>query len=102
MCIVFCVGEIMFKRLMVMLLFSLAASILVIPARAAGSSWTAWLYENENGRVTQVNDSGATLQLFQLPADIGSRYSQNIAISADGVLMGYASSTDSATTVRVY
>ncbi len=92
----------MSKRFTVMLLSIIAASIWIIPAQAAGSPWTAWLYEYEIGRVTQVNDSGTTLQLFQLPADADSSYSQHVAISADGVLLGYATSNNSATTVRVY
>ncbi len=92
----------MFKRFTVMLLLIISASVLVMPARAAGSPWTAWLYENDTGRLTQVNDSGTTLLQIQLQADAGSRYSQNVAISQDGALIAYAASNDSATVVSVY
>jgi len=92
----------MFKRLSIAFVFIIAASIGVMPAQAAGSPWTAWLYENEVGRMTQVDNSGATLHQFQLPATTGSRFSQNVAVSEDGKLIGYAASDNTAITVSVY
>ena len=89
------------KRLMVMLLMIIGASLFILPARAADSTWTAWLYEYEIGRVTQVDSTGATLRQFQLPNDAGGQYSQHIVISADGLLMAYATLTNNANSVQI-
>ncbi len=90
------------KRLLVMLLMIIAASLLIIPAQAADATWTAWLYETEIGRMTQVDSTGTTLKQFQLPNDAGGQYSQHVVISADGLLLAYAVATESANSVQIF
>ena len=92
----------MFKRLMVMLLLVITGSLFVIPARAADGAWTAWLYDAETGQMTQVDSAGATLHQFQLPIDAGSTYSQHVAISADGLVLAYATSNANANSIQIY
>jgi len=99
--IYFAMGVSMTKRLSMMLLWIIAASLFILPARAADAAWTAWLYENEIGRVTQIDSTGTTLKQFQLPNEASGQYSQHIVISADGLLMAYATLTDSANTVQI-
>lgn len=89
------------KWVMVVVLLMVGA-VGVIPAQAAGEPWTAWLYENQIGRVTRVDNTGALLSQFQLPADVGSTFSRNVAISADGMLLGYSATSSAATFVNVF
>ncbi|MBI1278398.1 MAG: SH3 domain-containing protein [Anaerolineaceae bacterium] len=74
----------------------------VMPVQAAGSSWTAWLYEAEIGRMTKVDSSGTTLQQFQLPNDISGAYSQHAAVSADGLLVAYGATSSSTNQVYIF
>lgn len=90
------------KSFITLVLVTLMTALWIIPAKAAGSPWTVWLYENGTGRMTQVDSNGTTIRQFQLPADAGSHYSQNVAISADGLLAGYAAGNDTATYVSIY
>lgn len=94
----------MFRRkgMMTLIVVMLMVAVWSVPARAAGSPWSVWLYENAVGRLTQVDSSGATLRQVQLPADMGSHYSQGAAVSQDGSLVGYAAATDSATILTVF
>lgn len=72
------------------------------PAQAAGSPWTAWLYESSTGRVSQIDDSGTLLRQFPLPADAGSTFGAHAAVSQDGVLLAYSAVTTSATFINIY
>ncbi|MBA3872546.1 MAG: SH3 domain-containing protein [Anaerolineae bacterium] len=92
----------MVKRFVVVLLFSLAASIYIMPARAAGTPWTAWLYEDQLGRMTQVDSNGTMLKQIQLPSGTGEGYSRNIAVSQDGGLVAYGGTSTSTNNVYIF
>lgn len=92
----------MFKRFILFVLVSLIATIFVLPARAAGAPWTAWLYETQIGRMTQVDSSYGTVKQIQLPAEAGATYSHNIAVSQDGTLVAYGATNASTNNVYVY
>lgn len=90
------------RRIFIITLLVLTSAVWFMPARAAGTPWTAWLYDETSGRMTQVDDTGATLHQFVLPAAAGSMYSRNIAISADGLLLAYTAANTSGTTFNLY
>lgn len=92
----------MLKRFTLFVLISFTASIFVLPARAAGAPWTAWLYEQEIGRMTQVDSSYGTAKQIQLPAEAGATYSHNIAVSQDGTLVAYGATSASTNNVYIY
>lgn len=93
----------MVRRKWVMVIVLLMVGMVgFVPAQAAGEPWTAWLYENQIGRVTQVDSTGAVLSQLQLPAEVGSTFSRSVAISPDGVLAGYTATTSAATFVNVF
>ncbi len=92
----------MSKRLMFILLFIITASIGVIPAQAASTPWTAWLYENQVGRMTQIDSNGNMVKEVQLPAAQGEGYSQNVAVSQDGLLVTYGGTSPTTNNVYIY
>jgi len=86
-------------------LLALAVAILALwltPIQAAGSPWTAWLYEDTIGRMTLVNDEGATLQQFQLPPGLSATFSRQAAVSSDGALVAYSTIDSSGTYLNIY
>ncbi|MCB9452133.1 MAG: SH3 domain-containing protein [Anaerolineaceae bacterium] len=79
----------MSRRNCLLWLVGVALLLGALPASAAGSPWQVWLYEDEIGRMTLINDSGTALRQFILPAAPDSQYSPKAAISSDGRLAAY-------------
>ncbi len=73
-----------FLAVMVMVLFGLRT------VGAAGSPWTAWLYENEIGRMTLIDDTGTVLNQFMLPGGMEATFSRYVAISPDARWAAYS------------
>jgi hypothetical protein len=76
----------------------------VLPAYSAGGAWDAWLYDREFGRAVKVSHDGTstiTAMDFVLPGDPGVQYSSNIAVSYDGRLIAYTTSSPDGSTWRL-
>src|SRR4051812_5439371 len=97
----FLYGGIMTKRFIVLLLFIITASMGIMPAQAASTPWTAWLYESQVGRMTQIDSNGSTVKQIQLPSAQGEMYSQNVAVSEDGLLVAYGGTSTSTNNVYI-
>lgn len=71
-------------------LFALTACLIIgmIPATAQGAGWTAWLYDA--GHMTQINDTGDTLEDFILPLPPGfDTYPQRVSVGHNGSPIAY-------------
>lgn len=72
-------------------MFIIIAGLLVwtLPAGAQDSGWTAWLYNNANGGMTLVNESGI-LDAYTLPLPAGfDRYPQRAAVGHSSSPVAY-------------
>jgi hypothetical protein len=64
--------------------------VLCLPVRAQEASWTAWLYNAGDGRMTHVNADGAVLDDFVLPMPPGfDSYPQKVAVGHGGSPFAY-------------
>jgi hypothetical protein len=79
----------MLKRNLLLIL----ATLLLLPlslTHAQTGSWTAWLYTAVEGRMTQVDDTGAVLADVILPLPTGfDRYPQKVAVGHGGSPFAY-------------
>src|SRR5215211_3383064 len=81
--------RIMLKRNLLLIL----ATLLLLPlslTHAQASGWTAWLYTAADGRMTQVDDTGAVLADVILPLPTGfDSYPQKVAVGHGGNPFAY-------------
>ena len=62
----------------------------IVPAGAQAANWTAWLYNNETGRMVQVDEHGDVRRDLTLPTVIGhTGYSHDAAVSHRGTRIAY-------------
>ncbi|MBL8161994.1 MAG: SH3 domain-containing protein [Anaerolineae bacterium] len=67
--------------------------VVLLAAGSAGAQsvgWSAWLYNPQNGLMTQVSESGDTLDQFALPLAAGTdMYPNKVAVAPSGDVIAY-------------
>jgi hypothetical protein len=78
-------------------LFFVAMLFMALPLRAQSPGWTAWLFNQADGSMTQVSADGSVLATFRLPLPPGfDRYVAHVGVGHGGspfAYMVYNSST---------
>jgi hypothetical protein len=79
--------HLMIKRVLLLIGLFLPA---LLPAHAQDATWVAWLYNSADGRMTQVDSTGAVLDNIVLPMPAGfDRYPQKVAVGHGGTPFAY-------------
>lgn len=85
------------------LLFLICLFSIIPLSQAQSSTWTAWLYDHTEGRLLQVDSTGAALWNIQLPTVMAhDNYSRSVAVSPDGQRVAYSVNSSSQMTHQFF